>query len=85
MTLTDFLNKAEEYLKSKLPDVPEHTVQEIAAHLTTLAYIAAQDEANKVRDDLVKQFRAYERRKYQLTKKMSVTISRSPQGGTEDA
>lgn len=85
MTLTDFLNKADEYLKSKLPDVPEHTVHEASAYLTNLAYIAAQDEANKVRDDLVKQFRAYERRKYQLTKKMSVTISRSPKEGALDA
>ena len=73
MTMTEYLNKAEDYLKSKLPDVPEHTLHEAAAYLTNLAHIATQDEVNKVREDMVKQFRAYERRTYLLTKKRGVT------------
>lgn len=53
MTLTEFLNKAEDYLKSKLPDVPEHTVHEAAAYLTNLATIAMNDEIYKVREQFV--------------------------------
>lgn len=73
MTLTEYLNKAEDYLKSKLPDVPEHTVHEAAAYLTNLAYIATQDEVNNAREQMMRDFRRYERRTYLITKKRGVT------------
>lgn len=68
MTMTDFLQNAYAYLKGKLPDVPEHTSQEIAAHLTNMANIALMDEVYKVRDQMVNDFRHYENKKYRQMK-----------------
>ena len=60
MTLTDYNNKLYSYLKSKLPDVPEHTIMEIAAHLTNMTAIAVNDEVQKFADEIKRR----ERRKY---------------------
>lgn len=67
MTLTDYMNKAYDYLKSKLPDVPEHTIAEIAAHLTNVAAIALRDEVDKVQEVWVAEIKRRERRKYPAT------------------
>lgn len=67
MTLTEYLNKAGDYLKSKLPDVPEHTVAEIAAYLTNLMAIATRDEVNKVIDAYMGEIKRRERHEYPAT------------------
>lgn len=67
MTLTDFRNKSHDYLKTKLPDVPEHTVAEIAAYLTNLASIAMKYEIYKVREEFVDEIKRRERKKYPAT------------------
>lgn len=43
MTFSELNNNVTAYLKSKLPDVPEHTVQEIAVHFANMATIAVND------------------------------------------
>lgn len=67
MTLTDYMNKAYAYMKGKLPDVPEHTVAEIAAHLTNVAAVALNDEVHKVRKEFVDEIKRRERKKYPAT------------------
>lgn len=63
MTMTDFLNNSLAYLKSKLPSVPEHTVQEIAGHLTNMTAIAVHDEV----ENFANKIKRRERRKYPAT------------------
>lgn len=64
MTQTEFFTKMHEYLKSKLPDVPEHTVQEIATQASCLSYLSTVDEVNaaykRMRDDARRQSRRIE-------------------------
>ena len=67
MTLTDYMNKAYAYMKGKLPDVPEHTIMEIAAHLATVAAVAMNDEVHKVRKEIVDEIKRRERKKYPAT------------------
>lgn len=67
MTLTDYMNKAYAYMKGKLPDVPEYTVMEIAAHLTNVAAVALNDEVHKVRKEFVDEIKRRERKKYPAT------------------
>ena len=68
MTLTDYMNKAYAYMKGKLPDVPEYTIAEIAAHLTNVAAIALRDEVDKVRNEFVNEIKRRERMKYPATR-----------------
>lgn len=63
MTLTDYMNKAYAYMKGKMPDVPEYTIMEIAAHLTNVAAVALNDEVHKVRKEFVDEIKRRERHK----------------------
>ena len=67
MTLTDYMNKAYAYMKGKLPDVPEYTIMEIAAHLANVAAVALNDEVHKVRKEFVDEIKRRERKKYPAT------------------
>lgn len=67
MILTEYLNKAVDYLKSKLPDVPEHTIMEIAAYLTNVTAVAIYDAVYKARKEFVNEIKRSERGRYPAT------------------
>lgn len=43
MIFTKYMDEMKAYLSSKLPELPEHTAQEIAAHIANKTYILAND------------------------------------------
>ncbi len=62
MVYTKHMEELQTYLQSKLPEMPVHTAQEIAAHIANKTFILVQDMLREYENERRAEARLRERR-----------------------